>query len=203
MPENQWLFPDNIQFANGAIAEPVNKGEILQNLKQKYQVYDVPIVVRIPVGLLLLVTSMLLIYFVLGLLQRVLLLPLDVLTKLHHTLLGIFAAFVALACLIFAQRFLLPRHGKVQSDWQRLKNSKIILSGRITATEALSLMSKKFEYEFLNEQGKTIIGEYYHDYIRDSPTNVEGMFEWLEYNKKSDGQSVMIWYATDDIHCLL
>lgn len=205
-----WLYADNQRFINGELDIPVNQTEIIENLKSHYGIYDIPVIWRIPAGIMMIFLSSIMLPFFLNTVVRLLSKEpgiLELLAKLLLIFMLYIMGLAIYACLILAYRLLLPQRRKFQNACQQISENGTMLPGRITFSKAISLQSSELEYEFQNPANKRVTGRYQCKSIMplliDLAKKEFKIEEGVTHFPHPKPKEVKIWYVNDKIHTLL
>lgn len=202
-----WLYADNIRFINGELDMPVNKDEIINNLKEYYGIYNLPIIIRVPVGIVMLILGTGIVLPILNTIARVIFENGDFLGLLNRLILILMLPILILASyasLILAFRLLLPQRRRLKSAWEQLISTRNTRIGRITFDQAISVQGSEFSYEFWNPQNKRVTGKYR---CKAMPFSFDErgihLEECITSYPHPKPETVTVWYVNDKIHTLL
>ncbi len=204
-----WLYADNQLFATRELQKPINESEILDNLKGKYGIYDIPLLKRVSLIITINLVSLIIAGFVL---KTIYSFYSELIEKITINMIVLmFMLFIMLAalyaCLLLAFRLCFPRTKRIDTAWSLL-NHGIILDGYIVDRNALSVHRVEVTYQFKSLTNQLIEGKYQYEIF---PANLHVYFQGKTDNPDSLGHSsphphpkhVKIWYANDKLHTLL
>ncbi|MDX1993116.1 MAG: hypothetical protein SF029_12035 [bacterium] len=206
---NGWLYAANQHFERGELSDPVNKAEIIRHLMLRYRVFDWPLYIRIPLGIICVIVAGIFGLNVIGLAERLIvpgayiLNDLEKFFLLYLLVIGLFGVYILL---IYAQGLFLHQIHRVRAAWNLL-NTGVVIPGVIVMKNVQSFRFIEYTYEFFNPSGKRIRGKYT---IR---VQVRFYFRFKREQMRVHAQAihrphpkpkeVRILYANDKIHTLL
>lgn len=187
-----WLYSENAAFWTDKTGSPANYDEIIENLRARYGVSDLPFRWRMVLAIVAFVITMMLVLT----LSLLILSTLDNIFDRTLTVIDFFIGLIIVpsemvgAYIFLSVTFDLIAHRQraVEKSWSDLLSKGILLEGKVVSIERQKWGERKLKYEFFDSDGKRRTGFYF-------------LFQTGPSIGISD--KVAVWYVHRKFHTLL